>query len=279
MSDRGRPHNLGQALFESLGAGLKAYGVGLEQERIRKSETQQQSFLNRLREESAGREQERLVLAQKGFDLREGAAGREQERLDLAQNIFGLSQERFGFEQEKFGIQQEIDPIEQAQIDASQALTAKRTRETELLGTSAGRSMFGTGTGQTILRELMGGFEQREFGRAIKRDDPLFFRTGFSGEREPIPFSEARELISTPEDTLRVLLQQARSITGEAPTLSELGKEPVFPVERPPVDGIPPSAIAQLTEGLKQLYGEEQWNSLTPEEKEAIIRDQFFNPR
>ncbi|KKK59258.1 hypothetical protein LCGC14_3036170, partial [marine sediment metagenome] len=42
MSDRGRKHNFGQVLFESLGAGLGAYGNFLQQETERKSGLQQQ---------------------------------------------------------------------------------------------------------------------------------------------------------------------------------------------------------------------------------------------
>lgn len=251
MSDRGRPHNIGQVFFESLGAGLGAYGGFLEQERIRKSQTQQQSFLNRLQVESGQRSQERLGL--------------ERERLELS--LIGKTTPNPFFVEEPSALEQ--------------ARTAKIIRETELLGTGGGgRSMFGTRTGGDIFSELNLGFKQREFGRRLERGDPSLQRRDFTGELVNIPFDEAQEFISTPEDTLRVLLQQARSITGEAPTLSDLGKETVFPaIERPPVDGIPPSAIAQITEGLKQLYGEEQWNSLTPEEKEAIIRDQFLNPR
>ena len=217
MSDRGRPHNLGQALFESLGAGLRAYGIGLEQERIRKSETAQQTFLNRLRVESGARAQ---------IGLEQG-----QERLDLAQNIFGLSQQRLTAEQERFEIGQEIDPIEQAQIDANQALTAKRTRETELLGTSAGRSMFGTGVGSTIFNQLNLGFQLREFNRLVAKGDPQFA----TPDPETDGFLPRQDvdvgMIATPEDTLRVLLQKAKRITGEAPTttLQGLGKEPVFP--------------------------------------------------
>lgn len=57
---------------------------------------------------------------------------------------------------------------------------------------------------------------------------------------------------------------------------------PVFPPPEPigrEVAGMPASARAQITEGLKEIYGLDQWNKLTQAEKDAVILAQFNNPR
>ncbi len=140
MSDRSRPHNIGQVLFESLGAGLGAFGSFLEQERIRKSQTQQQSFLNQLRVESAGRDVERLGLERERVGL--------QRERDLLSSIGKTSPNPF--------FEEGVSPQDQALIDLRNAQRGKTLRQTELLG-RGGQQQIPLGS---FIQNFLGGRQQ-----------------------------------------------------------------------------------------------------------------------
>ena len=158
MSDRGRPHNIGQALFEGLGAGLGAFGSFLEQERIRKSESNQQNFLNDLRTAEAGRSQERLGIAQEGLGLRQDDFQR-QKQVDLFNAMQKLT----------------IDPMEQSQIDlrgaqqgAAEALTAQRGRT----GGGGGKPLTSKNRVdllQDLFQQSVSGGQERLLGETVGR--------------------------------------------------------------------------------------------------------------
>ncbi len=266
MSDRGRVHNIGQALFESLGAGLGAYGNFLQQETERKSASQQQSFLNRLNLEAGARAQvgleqgqERLILAQKGFD----------------------------FEQQKFERQQEIDPIEQSQID----LRGAQQSAAEALATQRGVSgeKVTAGTFNTIFGELGLGFKQRELTRQLEAQNPAFGTItqerkpeGFFGSLNPFNneytdvFKPRRDIdlgeISIPPDTLTALLQQARQIAGgsqltPSTDLSNLGGDSVFP----PAHDLDLAEAEGLARQWAETGGISDWANLPETTRRQII--------
>ncbi len=158
MSHRGRPHNFGQALFEGLGAGLGAFGSFLEQEKIRKSESNQQNFLNSLRTAEAGRSEERLGIAQEGLGLRQDDFER-QKQVDLFNAMQKLT----------------IDPIEQSQIDlrgaqqgAAEALEAQRRRT----GGGGGKPLTSKNRVdllQDLFQQSVSGGQERLLGETVGR--------------------------------------------------------------------------------------------------------------
>lgn len=276
MSHRGRPHNFGQALFEGLGAGLGAFGSFLEQERVRKSESTQQSFLNDLRTAEAGRSQERLGL--------------ERDRIGIAEEGLGLRQDDFQRQKQVdlFNAMQKltIDPIEQSGIDlrgaqqgAAEALEAQRR--------GAGGGVTAS-TFNTIFGELGQGFKQRELRRQLDAQNPSFgtmrpSEFNLFSANTPARFEPRQDIsldeIAIPGDTLTALLQQARQIAGGAPPLtpatdlSKLGAEQIFP-DIDIDEGLPTRDLAEA-EGLARQWAESggisDWANLQEATRRQII--------
>ena len=107
---------------------------------------------------------------------------------------------------------------------------------------------------------------------------------GFLSGREKVPQNfEAFDRYGEPfTQTKLVGAPFTQGTRDSISTIAQGQPFPTFQTDASPIGhdvaGMPDSARAQITAGLQQKYGE-QWDSLTPEDKEAIIQEQFRNPR